>query len=104
MNVNHDFQPELNQGPADLQSTALTTEPYNRVQSNQHRSAQQEINHQVNLHKQPEIMTKREIGKNTQNHKTLVTMGRADMQMTLETLFLEPEDTSIMTECAVNYT
>ena len=43
MNVNHDFQPELNQGPADLQSTALTTEPYNRVQSNQHRSAQQEI-------------------------------------------------------------
>ena len=49
-------------------------------------------------------MTKREIGKNTQNHKTLVTMERADMQMTLETLFLEPEDTSIMTECAVNYT
>ena len=79
MNVNHDFQPESNQGPADLQSTALTTEPYHCVQSNQHRSAQQEINHQVN--KQPEIMTERE------NNKTLVTMERADMQMTLETLF-----------------
>ena len=40
MNVNHDLQPELNQGPADLQSTALTTEPCTCVQSNQQRSAQ----------------------------------------------------------------
>ena len=32
-------------------------------------------------------MTKRE------NNKTLVTMERADMQMTLETLFLEPSST-----------
>ena len=30
------------------------------------------------------------IDQNTRDHKTLDTMGRADMQMTLETLFLEP--------------
>ena len=33
MNVNHDLQPELNQGPADLQSAALTTGLCTLVQS-----------------------------------------------------------------------
>ena len=33
------------------------------------------------------------IGQNSQDHKTLDTMVRADMQMTLETLFLEPSST-----------
>ena len=33
------------------------------------------------------------IGQNTRDHKTLDTVGRADMQMTLETLFLEPSST-----------
>ena len=43
MNVNHDLQPELNQGPADLQSAALTTELCTlgiRVQINKQRIAQ----------------------------------------------------------------
>ena len=39
------------------------------------------------------VHVKKGIGQNSQNHKTLVTMGRADKQMTLETLLLEPSST-----------
>ena len=77
-------KPELNQGPADLQSTALTTEPYNCVQSNQHKIC--------TARDQPPGKQAQATGDHDQNrnNKTLVTMERADMQMTLETLFLEP--------------
>ena len=39
MKINHDLHPELNQGPADLQSAALTIELYTLgfcIQSNNH--------------------------------------------------------------------
>ena len=39
------------------------------------------------------------IGQNTRDHKTLDTMGRADMQMTLETLFLSHQARSVTWLC-----
>ena len=58
MNVNHDFHPELNQGPADLQSTALTTEPYNHVHNVNQRFAHRRIDCHTNESPDPWYMSK----------------------------------------------
>ena len=43
------------------------------------------------------------IGQNARDHKALDTMGRADMQMTQETLYLRAIKHGRSPDCAVTY-